>query len=335
MVKQITIKDIANNLAISPATVSRALRNHPNISEKRKEAVWKMATELNYQPDSIAQSLKSRQTSTIGVIVPEIKHNFFSAVLDGIEDVAYKAGYTLLVCKSNEDYEREVVNVNVLASKKVAGIIASMAQNSNSASHFAYLKKRNIPVVFFDRVFEGLEVSKVVVDDFDAAFRLVEHLIRAGYTRIAHLAGYDSVWIGQQRLKGYRAALEKYGLDFNPDYVVRGGFGEEDGARGYQQLMALAGRPDAVFAVNDPVALGFYTSCKKDGLRIPRDIAIAGFSDNPISALLDPPLTTVSQPAYEMGQASAQMLLDQIQNGIPLNSVVKICPTRLIIRQST
>jgi LacI family transcriptional regulator len=241
----------------------------------------------------------------------------------------------LLVCKSNEDYEREVMNVNVLASKKVAGIIASMAQNSNSAAHFAYLRKRNIPVVFFDRVFEGLEASQVVVDDFDAAFRLTEHLIRSGYGRIAHLAGFESVWIGRQRQLGYRAALEKYGLPFRPEYLIPGGFDVEDGGRGYRRLMALDPRPDAVFAVNDPVALGVHISCKQDGLRIPRDLAIAGFSDNPVSALLDPPLTTVSQPAYEMGQASAQMLLEQIRDGIPIQSVVKICPTQLIIRQST
>src|SRR3954468_12682998 len=149
-VKQTTLKDIAESLKISPATVSRALRDHPNISLTRKKAIWKMADELNYQPDAIAQSLKSRKTLTIGVILPEIKHNFFSAALDGIEEVAYKAGYTLLVCKSNEDYAREVINADLLASKRLAGIIVSVAQNSHDARHLAAMQKKNIPVVFFD-----------------------------------------------------------------------------------------------------------------------------------------------------------------------------------------
>jgi LacI family transcriptional regulator len=335
MIKQTTIKDIANHLKVSPATVSRALRNHPNISSKRKQSILDKAEELNYQPDSIAQSLKSRQTLTIGVIVPEIKHNFFSAVLDGVEEVAYKAGYTILVCKSNEDFSREIINTNALVSKRVAGIIVSVAQNSTNADHFTALKKRNIPVVFFDRVLEGEGFSKVVVNDYEGAFQLTEHLIKCGYQRIAHLAGLEHLWISMRRLEGYRDALLKHGLAFRKDYLIHGGFDEEDGIRGYKRLMQLDKKPDAVFAVNDPVALGVYMSCKQDGLRIPLDMAIAGFSDNPISALLDPPLTTVSQPAYEMGQAAAKMLLDQIREGVPALPVTQICNTQLIVRRST
>jgi DNA-binding LacI/PurR family transcriptional regulator len=335
MVKQTTIKDIANDLKVSPATVSRALRNHPNISIKRKQSIVERAAAMNYRPDSIAQSLKSRQTLTIGVIVPEIKHNFFSAVLDGIEEVAYKAGYTILVCKSNEDRVREIINTDALVSKRVAGIIVSMAQNSTDADHFTVLKNRDIPVVFFDRVLEGEGMSKVMVDDYAGAFRLVEHLILCGYRRIAHLAGMEHLWISNRRVEGWRDALKKHGLPCREDHLVRGGFDEEDGIRGYRSLMQLDERPDAVFAVNDPVALGVYLSCKRDGLRIPEDMAIAGFSDNPISALLDPPLTTVSQPAYEMGQAAAKMLLQQIREGVPAEPVTQICATQLIVRRST
>lgn len=335
MIKPTTIKDIANHLKVSPATVSRALRNHPNISTKRKQTILEKAEELNYQPDSIAQSLKSQKTLTIGVIVPEIKHNFFSAVLDGIEEVAYKAGYTILVCKSNEDYEREIINTNALVSKRVAGIIVSVAQNSTKADHFVTLRKRNLPVVFFDRVIDGEDMSKVVVDDYAGAFRLVEHLIASGYKRIAHLAGLKHLWISNRRLEAYRDALLKHGLPFREEYLVHGGFDEEDGARGYATLMSLPERPDAVFAVNDPVALGVHQSCKRDGVRIPQDLAIAGFSDNPVSALLEPPLTTVSQPAYEMGQAAAKMLLDQIRDGIPAQPVTQVCTTQLIVRRST
>ncbi len=329
------MKDLALKLNVSIATVSRAMQNHPGISQERKKQVWALAKKLDYQPDSVAQSLKSRTTSTLGVIVPEIKHNFFSAALDGIEEVAYKAGFTLLVCKSNEDSEREEINANLLVSKRVTGLIVSLAQNSKNPLPFSNLIKKNIPIVFFDRVFEGLVANKVVVNDYDAAFRMTEYLMQKGYKRIAHLAGFESVWIGKERCRGYRDALLKHHRPVNENLIIPGGFDTEDGQAGYQKLMQQKPKPDAVFTVNDPVALGVYLACKRDGIRIPQDLAVAGFSDNPISALLDPPLTTISQPAYEMGMMAAELLLNQIQKKNKVKSLTKICETKLVIRQST
>lgn len=335
MKKAATIKDIAQHLQISAATVSRALRDHPNISKERKASVWKLARELNYQPDSVAQSLKRGSTQTIGVIVPAIKYHFFSEALDGIEEVAFKSGYTVLVCKSNESHDREVVNAETLASKRVAGIIVSLAQDSRGSDHFANLMQRNMPVVFFDRVPEKLKAPKVIGDDYEAAFALTEHLIGRGYRRIAHLAGPEALLISRRRLKGYLDALKKHRMPQSQDYVIYGGLEEEDGRRDAARLLALRTRPDAVFAVNDPVALGIYQACKDAGVRIPQDLAVAGFSDNPISALLTPPLTTVAQPAYELGVAAAKMLLERIREGKPAKSELEICSSRLILRGST
>ncbi len=334
MKKNTTLKDIAQRLGISPATVSRALGDHPHISAERKAAVWKMARKLSYHPDSVAQSLKSGSTHTLGVIVPAIKHHFFSEVLDGIEEVAFKSGYTVLLCKSNEDHDREVVNARMLASKRVAGIIVSLAQNSRDTDHFSELMRRNLPVVFFDRVPEKLKAPKVVVDDYAAAFALTEYLIRAGYRRIAHLSGPESLLITKLRRKGFEDALKKHGLSAPANYLIFGGLEEEDGRSEGERILALRPRPDAVFAVNDPVALGVYRACHREKVRIPEDLAVAGFSDNPISALLNPPLTTVAQPAYEIGVAAAKMLLERIRAGKPAKSELVVCRTKLVIRAS-
>ncbi|MCK4446402.1 MAG: LacI family DNA-binding transcriptional regulator [Candidatus Marinimicrobia bacterium] len=332
---QVTIKDIAKELNISPSTVSRALRDHPDISTQTKKRVNSLAEELDYQPDSIAQSLKKRRTNLIGVIVPEIKHNFFSAAISGIEEVAYRAGYAIIVSQSNESYDRECVNVRALISNRVAGLLISISQTTEISDHFKLLERQGIPFVFFDRVCEDIEASKVVVDDFHGAFKAVEHLINSGYKRIAHIAGPKHLSISQCRLNGYLSALNKYKIQYNENYVVHGGLNEEDGIKGFQKLLKLDKLPDALFAVNDPVAIGAFEKIKEHGLKIPGDIALVGFSNNPITALIEPPLTTVSQPAYEVGKRAAKLLMEQIKSGenfIPRKEVLK---TELIIRDST
>jgi len=332
---QVTIKDIAKKLNISPSTVSRALRDHPDISAKTKEMVSSLAEELDYQPDSIAQSLKKRRTNLIGVIVPEIKHNFFSAAISGIEEVAYRAGYAIIVSQSNESYDRECVNVRALISNRVAGLLISISQTTENSDHFKLLERQGIPFVFFDRVCEDIEASKVVVDDFDGAFNAVEHLIKSGYKRIAHLAGPKHLSISQCRLHGYLSALKKHKIPYDENLVVYGGLNEEDGARGFHKLLQLDQLPDALFAVNDPVAIGAFEKIKEHGLKIPEDIALVGFSNNPITRLVEPSLTTVSQPAYAVGKRAAKLLIEQVKSGenfIPRKEVLK---TELIVRDST
>jgi DNA-binding LacI/PurR family transcriptional regulator len=331
-----TLKDLAKALNLSPSTVSRALRDHPDINAATKKRVILLADQLDYHPNSIAQSLQTQKTKTIGVIVPEIKQPFFASVINGIEEFAYAAGYTIIVCQSNETHEREVFYTRSLVSLRVAGMLVSLSQTTQSLDHFKMLQRRNVPVVFFDRVSDEIEASKVVVDDYQGAFDIVEHLIKSGYRRIAHLAGPENLSISKFRLKGYKDALKQAKLPFHRELVVHGGLDDTDGIIGIQKLLALRPLPDAVFAVNDPVASGVFITMKELGLKIPADIALAGFSNTHMTSLLDPPLTTVEQPSYDIGRTAAQLLMEQINddgsNFVPKFIVLK---THLIVRGST
>jgi len=332
---QVTIKDIAEKLGISASTVSRALRDHPDISLSTKKIVHSVAEELDYHPDSIAQSLKHRKTNLIGVIVPEIKHNFFSAAISGIEDVAYSAGYAIIVSQSNESYERECLNISALISNRVAGLLISISETTTNDDQFRLLERQGIPFVFFDRVCENIDSSKVVVDDFGGAFKAVEYLILSGYKRIAHFAGPKHLSISQQRLEGYRAALKKHKIPFDGRLVIYSGLNEEDGYTSFSQLLELDQLPDALFAVNDPVAIGAFENIRKHGLKIPENIALVGFSNNPVSELIEPALTTIEQSPYQVGKIAAQLLIEQIsnpENFIPRKEILR---TELIIRDST
>jgi DNA-binding LacI/PurR family transcriptional regulator len=331
-----TIKDLARELKLSPSTISRALRNHPDISSKTKKRVVSLADKLDYHPDSIAQSLQTKKTKTIGVIVPEIKQPFFAAAINGIEELAYAAGYTIIVCQSNETADREVLVARSLGSHRVAGLLVSLSRDTQNLDHFKVLQRRGVPIVFFDRVSNDIEASKVVVDDYKGAFDVVEHLIKSGYKRIAHLAGPKNLSISKFRLKGYMDALQQGNLPFNDSMVVYGGLDDTDGIIGFQKLLNLESLPDAIFAVNDPVATGAFVMIKEHGMKIPDDIALAGFSNTYMTSLLDPPLTTVEQPSYEIGKTAAQLLMEQINSTddhfVPKFIVLK---THLIVRGST
>jgi DNA-binding LacI/PurR family transcriptional regulator len=336
MNKRTTIKDIANRLKIHHTTVSRALRDHPDIQPKTKKMVLAMADELNYHPNFLAQNLKAQRTNTIGVIVPEIKTHFFASVISGIEDIAYEAGYVILLSQSNEDFNREVLNTKTLISNHVAGLVVSISQTTQSSDHFKNFLERGGSLVFFDRVCEELNASKVTVDDYNGGFQATEHLIKKGYKKIAHLGGTRHLSIAKARYSGYRDALEMHHIKVNQDYAFFGGCHERNGKEGMDYLLNLSDPPDAVFAVNDPVALGAYQAIKNKGLTIPDDIAIVGFSNNPISAVVQPPLTTINQPAYEMGKKAAELLIEQINNSHhELEPKQEVLKTSLIIRQST
>ncbi len=329
-----TLVDIARKLRISPSTVSRALSDHPDIRVETKEAVKKLAKELSYSPNQIAKSLKNSRTTTIGVIVPEITHDFFSSAISGIEEVAYESGYSIILCQSNESYEREVLNTNVLAHHRVAGIIVSIAQNTKSGDHFQEILRRKIPLVFFDRACEDVPASKVVIDDYQSAFNAVTHLIQRGYKRIVHFAGPKDLGICQQRCSGYCDALKKSGPLLRQARVLSGGLHEQDGYASMNILLNEISVPDAIFAVNDPVAVGAFQRIREAGLRIPADIAIVGFSNNKITSLLDPPMTTVDQPSFEMGKRAAEMLIQSIE-GTVTEPRTLVLEARLIVRAST
>jgi DNA-binding LacI/PurR family transcriptional regulator len=332
--KQATIVDIAKKLQISPSTVSRALSDHPDIKEETKELVRKVAKELHYSPNPIAQSLKSSRTTTIGVIVPEIKHDFFSSAISGIEEVAYQSGYRIIVCQSNESAEREVVNTNLLMHHRVAGVVVSISQNTKSGEHFQDLLRRKIPVVFFDRVCEDVVASKVVIDDFKSAFDAVTFLVDRGYKRIAHFSGPRELAICKKRLNGYLEALKQANHPVMDERIIFGGLHEQDGYNSLSAALKLKEVPDAIFCINDPVAVGAFQKIKEVGLRIPGDIALIGFSNNKITSLVDPPLTTIDQPSFEMGKRAAELLLDSIEAKVS-EPITVVVGTHLVVRGST
>jgi DNA-binding LacI/PurR family transcriptional regulator len=332
--KHATIIDIAKILGISPSTVSRALNNHPDIKVKTKEKVKKIAKELHYSPNTIAQSLKNNRTTTIGVMAPEIKHDFFSSAISGIEDIAYHSGYTIIVCQSNEDYEREVLNARVLMRQRVAGVIVSISQNTKNSDHFKELLRRKIPLVFFDRVCDDIEASKVVIDDYKSAFDAVSFLVNKGYKKIAHFAGPQGVGVYEKRLKGYVDAIRQNNIPFIDGLLLHAGLDTRDGYEAMDSLFKSHLIPDAIFTVNDPVALGACKRIKEAGLKIPNDIAAIGFSNNVITSVVDPSLTTVDQFPFEMGRKAAELLIQTIENNLMKPKTI-IMDTKLIVREST
>jgi DNA-binding LacI/PurR family transcriptional regulator len=331
-----TITDLAKKLGISASTVSRALSDHPDINDNTKKRVRKLAKEFNYKPNPIAQSLKNNRTTIIGVIVPEIQHDFFASAISGIEEVAYHAGYTIIVCQSNENFEREVINTNALIQQRVAGIVASISQNTNNSDHFKSVIERGIPLVFFDRACEDVSASKVIIDDSKSAFNAVTYLIGIGYKKIAHFAGPKVLEICKRRLAGYSEALNKAHIRISKELICYGGLHETDGYNSMDSLIKKNIIPDAIFAVNDPVAIGAFQRIKEAGLKIPDDIGIVGFSNNKITTLVDPTITTIDQPSFEMGKKAAEILVGLIENK---NKSAKpktvTLETKLIIRGST
>ena len=333
--RQVTIKDIAKQLDISPATVSRALKDHPDISKSTKKAVVELANSLNYQPNSIALSLRSQKTNTIGVIVPEIIHFFFSSAISGIEAIAYKAGYNVIICQSNESYEREVANVNTLLKNRVDGILISISKNTQDFAHLKKVVNMGIPLIFFDRVCDEISAHKVTVRDEKGAYEAVNHLIQQGHKKIAHLAGPESLKISKLRKNGYLNALIDNGIIPNNEFILVAD-NKEDGYESTRKLLKLSERPDAIFTVNDNVAIGAIQAIKEAKLSIPKDVAIIGFSDDQkITSLVEPHLSSIAQPAFQIGQTAGELFLKQITNPNSHNFDEVVLDTELIIRGST
>ena len=336
MGKNLTLKDLAQKLGLSTSTVSRALQNNPAISDDTRLRVNKFAKKIGYYPDALAKSLKNKKSYTIGVIVPEISHFFFSSVIDGIEDVTYKDGYTIMVTKSNEDFEREVLNLESLISNRVAGVIASISQNTKTGKHFNNIINRGIPLVLFDRVLDDLDVHKIVGDDFEKVYEMVNHLIDSGYQNIAYLAGPSHLNITMNRVDGYKKALIDNNIELMDGLIMNVNLNENDGFEGAKTLIREFPKIDAICCVNDPVALGVYKYLNKVGIKIPDKVGVTGFSNNPSSETINPPMTTVDQQGYKMGRKAAKILLQKINNeSIDSLDKTHIIEGELIIRDSS
>lgn len=326
---QVTIKDIARALGISPSTVSRALKDHPDISPKTKKEVQELARNLHYEPNAIALSLRSSLTKTIGVIIPQLVHYFFSSVISGIEDVAYKAGFSVLICQSNEDYDKEVDVVRALLSKRVDGVLASVAKTSTHFDHYEEVKKSNTPLVFYDRVCNISNTDRVIVDDYTGAYKAVKHLIDAGCKRIAHLATSQELLIGRNRRNGYVQALKDAGIEVDEEIILRCDT-DEHAVKCIPYLLSLEKKIDGIFAVNDLTAISAMSIIKGSGYSIPEDIAIVGFSNSNYAKMTNPPLTSVEQQGFEMGKRAAEMLIERIHTDIDIETRVEQIKTELI-----
>ncbi len=334
---RVTIKDLAKRMNLSVSTISRALHNHPSIGAETTKEVWKLAKQLGYFPNSVASNLRRRKTNMIGVIVPRIDITFHSYVISGVEEVAYRLGYNVTIYQSRDSLEREIAITTILQTNMVAGIIACLALETQSCSHFSRFNSLKVPLVFYDRVSNDLEASKVIIDDFDAASRVTQHLIDTGCRKIAHIAGCQTTSIFASRLEGYKAALLRNNLVFDPAMVYcTTNLTYEEGAKGARKLLKLPELPDGIFCANDYTAIGAIQAIKKANLRIPDDIAVAGFSNYPVSTIIEPALTTIDDRAFEMGKTAARMLIRQIEErDANIASETIVLKTDLIIREST
>lgn len=334
--RSITIKDIARELKISISTVSRALRDLPDVNPETKKAVISMAQEMNYHPTTGALSLVESRPSTLGVIIPGFLIHFYASAISGIQHVASQTGYNVMICQSNESYETEVNNVRALVSSKIDGLIISLSKETVNIEHLRQLHRKGYPLVFFNRVIEDVDVSKVVVDDYDGAFKATEYLIQTGGRKIAHLAGPKNLLLSQERLRGYLDAMAKHQLPVESDWIIYSDFTMENGIECGKQFLNCKTLPDSIFCICDSAAYGVMNAFKEKGLKIPKDIAIIGFTDEPSNIIVTPTLSSIAQPTFEIGQTAANLFLDRIVLGPEeYQPTTKILKTHLVVREST
>lgn len=335
---RITIKDIARELKISTSTVSRALADKWDVNPETRRAVMELSEKLNYRPNQISLNLKKQQSMTIGIVIPEFINSFFPEVIIGIESVLRPIGYQILICQSNESPDTELANIRMLENKMVDGFLISMSAETCNPSYFNTLAENDSPVVFFNRICPGINASSVVIDDYKWAFRATEHLIEQGARRIVHMAGPENLEVAIRRKQGYLDALEKQGLPQDDELVIPCGVMMERGVMGAYKILEMEHRPDGIFAFNDPVAIGaMKTLQKRGGLRIPDDIAVVGFTESKMAVIIEPNLTSIEQPTFEMGKAAAELLMEQLKNKSDEKRACKtiILDAKLNVRESS
>jgi len=338
--RRASITDLAKALNLSTSTISRALADHNDVSEATKKRVRELAEELSYQPNQLAAALRRGRSNTLGVLVPHITGNFFPQVVNGIALEASKAGFNVMICQSNEDVKQERKNIDLLMNSQVEGILVSVANTTQDFGHFDAVRSQDVPLVFFDRIVEGFRgnnVSAVMLDDYQGAYQLVSHLIEQGCTRIAHFTGPLHLNIHKNRHQGYRDALTNHGLEIDDDLISVMELNQKTGTQAMKRMLKQTVVPDAIFASNDLAAVGAMQAVKAQGLRVPQDISIAGFSNETFTSLTEPTITTVDQGCETMG-ISAVRLLQKMLNGNPdrlmqpRNVVLK---PKLLVREST
>lgn len=332
--KHITIKDIAQYLTLSTSTVSRALMDDKNIRKETKEKILEAAEKLGYKPNPVALNLKYGRTNTVGVIVPEMVTPFASQVIEGIQKVLYAKGLKVIIAQSNENPQTERENLRLMQSFRVDGIIICLCHDTANKEEYLKIQQSGIPMVFYDRVPEGLDVSKVIVDDYIKSFFMVEHLIRTGRTQIAHIQAPLYIHNSIDRTRGYKDALGKFKIPYDPTLVVTTGMTLEDGKTAAIQLLKSRVPFDAIFAFTDTLAIGAMNYLQEQHIEIPEKVAIASFSGTILSTIVNPQLTTVEQPLEKMGEAAAELILEKIHNPSIANRTV-LLDAEIKLRAST
>lgn len=332
---QMTIKDIAKILNISASTVSRALKDHPDISAETKQAVRRVAESVNYRPNALALSLRKAKTNIIGVLVPEMTHHFFSSVLSGMDETAFGRGYTTMVCQSSERADREKASLQTLIDSRVDGILLSVSKSTTDNTFLNQIVADGMPVVMYDRTLEGVDVSRVTTDDYRGAYQAVQLMVKHGRKKIAILCGDTGLMVSDHRLEGYEAALRDADIATSPSLIIDADTPEKLLANS-GKLMDIANEIDGLFAINDSTAVTAMKMLRNAGRRIPEDIEVVGFGDDPVAAIVEPSLTSIEQNGYEMGRLATNLLIDQIESGMVVNrSIIRTLEPKVKEREST
>lgn len=334
--KEVTIYDLARKLNISIATVSRALKDDPVVSKKTKKKIADLAEEMGYRSNHFARNLRNQRTNTIGVIVPRLNSYFMSTVIAGIESVANKEGYNLIISQSSESFEKEMASAKTMFNNRVDGLLVSLAYDTEDLTHFDSFFKRKIPLIFFDRVVEHENCTNILIDNRKAAYEATAHLIKQGCKKIVHITATPKRNVYVDRLQGYKQALADNDISFQDDYVIISNLSQEAGVVAADQILKMDPLPDAVFVANDNCAVGCMLAIKQAGIKIPQDMAFVGFNNDPVSKVIEPNLTTINYPGYEMGEVAARNLINHLSGKATIRSTnTIILRSELIIRDSS
>ena len=334
--KEVTIYDIAQQLNVSPSTVSRALKDHYSIGKEKIDAVKKMALRLGYRPNQIAASLRRNKTNTIGVMISWINRPFISSLISGIEEAASKGGYNVLISQTHDSYKEEIAIAKTLYDSRIGGLIVSLAMETKKYDHFMRFVNNDIPVIFVDRVSEEFNADRVVIDNYAAGFMATQHLIDQGCKHIAHFAGAQHRNVYRERQRGYMEALRQNNLPVDESLIIYGNIlNSEEGLKMTQHLLSLPNPPDGLFSPNDTSAVSAIQYAKKMNIKIPEELAIIGFNNDPVSLIIDPPLSTVTHPAIEMGKIAIQQVLKHKEHKELIESETIVLKTELIVRESS
>lgn len=334
MERQTTIKDIAIALHLSTSTVSRALRDAVDVKQETRIAVKELAEELGYQPNRLALSLQNKHTFCIGVITPNLDY-VLAKMVAGIDEVASEAGYTVMVCQSDESFGRELVNTKRLQESLVDGMIYSVSSETKFFEHIKKMQSKKIPLVMFDRIVEGIKAPKVGTDNKEGGMLATRHLLQQGYKRIAILAGPENLEISNERMAGYMQVLKQNKIRVDKDLIIHCDFNQDFAYEATKELLAMKKRPDAIFTISDRMAIGAMLAIKEKGLRMPQDIGLVGFNNEPITNLVTPAITSVEMFAKDIGRAAAKLFIELLHSEDDMSESKVVIKPRLVARASS